>query len=72
MNIEYDIKQSFDKIEARFEKIDKVAEDVSGLKTNLVRAELELEECLVRVKESLKGEIKVLNDKIDGISKRVY
>lgn len=71
MQIEYDIKeiltdikQSFEKIDARFDKLelklDKVSEDVSELKTNLVRVELEL-----------KGEIKVLDEKIDGIGKRL-
>ena len=78
MNIEYDIKEiladikhsfdkidaSFDKIDARFDKIDvkidKVAADVGDLKTELVRVELEL-----------KGEIKVLDEKVDGISKRI-
>lgn len=52
-----DICHSLAKLEG---KIDKVAEDVSDLKTNLARAEAEL-----------KGEIKVLEEKVDGITKRV-
>ena len=64
MNIEYDIKeiltdikQSINKLDV---KLDKVTEDVGELKTHLVQVEAEL-----------KGEIKVLDGKIDGISKRL-
>lgn len=71
MNIEYDIKeilsdikQSFDKIDARFDKIDarfdRVTADVSDLKTELVRVDL-----------GLKGQIKALDEKIDGLAKWV-
>lgn len=71
MNVEFDLKkiltefkQGFDKIDARFDKlerkVDKVGEDVSDLKTNLARVEAEL-----------KGEIKVLEEKVDGMTKRV-
>lgn len=52
------------KINARFDKlerkVDKVGEDVSDLKTNLARVEAEL-----------KGEIKVLEEKVDGMTKRI-
>nr|WP_199316962.1 hypothetical protein [Chroococcidiopsis sp. [FACHB-1243]] len=41
-------------------KINKISEDVSDIKTNLVRVEA-----------GLKGEIRVLDEKIDGIAKRV-
>lgn len=78
MNIEYDIKeilidikQSFDKIDARFEKMDarfdKLDAKVDKLTDNLAEMRSEL----IRVEESLKGELKVLDQKVDGISKRV-
>ena len=67
MNVEYDIKeiltdikQSFDKIDSRFDKLetklDKVAENVADLKIDLVRVETEL-----------KGEIRVLDEKIGRV-----
>lgn len=67
MNVEYDIKeiltdikQSFDKIDARFDKLetklDKVAENIADLKIDLVRVETEL-----------KGEIRVLDEKIGRV-----
>ncbi|MDV2995798.1 MAG: hypothetical protein N4J56_005452 [Chroococcidiopsis sp. SAG 2025] len=57
MNIEFDLKEILTRLET---KVDKISEDVSDIKTNLVRVEAEL-----------KGEIRVLDEKIDGIAKRV-
>lgn len=57
MNIEFDLKEILTRLET---KVDRVAEDVSDIKTNLVRVEAEL-----------KGEIRVLDEKIDGIAKWV-
>ena len=57
MNIEFDLKEILTRLEA---KVDKISEDVSDIKTNLVRVEAEL-----------KGEIWVLDEKIDGIVKWV-
>lgn len=56
MNIEFDLKEILTRLET---KVDKISEDVSDIKTNLVRVEAEL-----------KGEIWVLDEKIDGIVKR--
>ncbi|MBD2308458.1 hypothetical protein H6G17_23570 [Chroococcidiopsis sp. FACHB-1243] len=57
MNIEFDLKEILTRLET---KINKISEDVSDIKTNLVRVEA-----------GLKGEIRVLDEKIDGIAKRV-
>ncbi|MBE9019156.1 hypothetical protein C7Y66_18740 [Chroococcidiopsis sp. CCALA 051] len=57
MNIEFDLKEILTRLET---KVDKISEDVSDIKTNLVRVEAEL-----------KGEIWVLDEKIDGIVKWV-
>lgn len=57
MNIEFELKEILTRLET---KVDKISEDVSDIKTNLVRLEAEL-----------KGEIWVLDEKIDGIAKRV-
>ena len=57
MNIEFDLKEILTRLET---KVDRISEDVSDIKTNLVRVEAEL-----------KGEIRVLDEKIDGIAKRV-
>jgi uncharacterized protein (DUF849 family) len=57
VNIEFDLKEILTRLET---KVDKISEDVSDIKTNLVRVEAEL-----------KGEIRVLDEKIDGIAKRV-
>jgi hypothetical protein len=57
VNIEFDLKEILTRLET---KVDRVAEDVSDIKTNLVRVEAEL-----------KGEIRVLDEKIDGIAKWV-
>lgn len=64
MNIEFDLKEILTDIKTDIgklsSKIDSVAADVSDLKTNLARAEAEL-----------KGEIGILDQKIDGLTKRV-
>jgi hypothetical protein len=57
VNIEFDLKEILTRLET---KVDKISEDVSDIKTNLVRVEAEL-----------KGEIWVLDEKIDGIVKWV-
>ncbi|AFY90274.1 MAG: hypothetical protein CLLPBCKN_005857 [Chroococcidiopsis cubana SAG 39.79] len=57
MNIEFDLKEILTRLET---KVDKISEDASDIKTNLVRVEAEL-----------KGEIWVLDEKIDGIVKWV-
>ncbi|NHC38293.1 hypothetical protein [Scytonema millei] len=68
MNIEFHLKEILTRLET---KVDKISEDVSDIKTNLVRVEAELKGDLVRVEAELKGEIRVLDEKIDGIAKRV-
>lgn len=62
--IEFDLKEILTRFESKLEKIegkvDKLSEDVSDVKTHLVKAE-----------EEIKGEIKVLEARIDGIGKRI-
>lgn len=76
----------FDKLETKIdrldEKIDKVAENLSDFKIKVaedngaLRSDTnagfgELRTDLTRVENSLKGEIEVLAEKVDGLSKRV-
>lgn len=76
----------FDKLDTKIdrldEKIDKVSEDLSSFKIKVaedngaLRSSMnagfgELRTDLTRVENSLKGEIEVLAEKVDGISKRV-
>ena len=56
MNTAFDLKEILTRLET---KVDKISEDVSDIKTNLVRVEAEL-----------KGEIRVLDEKVDVIAKR--
>lgn len=62
--IEFNLKEILARFESKLDKIegkiDKLTEDVSDVKTHLVKAE-----------EEIKGEIKVLEARIDGISKRI-
>lgn len=62
--IEFNLKEILARFEGKLDKIegkvDKLTEDVSDVKTHLVKAE-----------EEIKGEIKVLEARIDGISKRI-
>lgn len=64
MNVEFDLKELLTRFENKLDKIegkvDKLTDDVSDVKTHLVKAE-----------EEIKGEIKVLEARIDGISKRI-
>lgn len=55
--IEFDLKEILSRLET---KVDKLTSDVSDVKTHLVKAE-----------EEIKGEIKVLEARIDGIGKRI-
>ncbi|KJH72281.1 hypothetical protein [Aliterella atlantica] len=76
----------FDKLDTKIdrldEKIDKVSEDLSSFKIKVaedngaLRSSMnagfgELRTDLTRVENSLKGEVEVLAEKVDGISKRV-
>jgi uncharacterized phage infection (PIP) family protein YhgE len=62
MNIDYDLKEILTRIESKVDKVenkvDKLSEDVNGIKVELVATRAEL-----------KGEIKVLDEKIDGVNK---
>ncbi len=64
MNVEFDLKEILTRFESKLDKIegkvDKLTEDVNDVKTHLVKAE-----------EEIKGEIKVLEARVDGISKRI-
>ena len=71
MNVEFDLKeilvefkQGLDKLEKKIDKldgkIDKVSEDVNQLKVDMTRSEAEI-----------KGEIKILGEKIEGLNKRI-
>lgn len=55
MNIEYDLKEILTRIESKLDKI-----ETKEVKTHLVKVEKEI-----------KGEIKVLEARINGISKRI-
>ena len=55
MNIEYDLKEILTRVESKLDK----------LKTKEVKTHL------VKVEKEIKGEIKVLEARIDGISKRI-
>lgn len=68
---DFDLKEILTRLESRFDKldskidrlevkVDKVTEEISDVKTHLVKAE-----------EEIKGEIKVLEARVDGISKRI-
>lgn len=76
----------FDKLDSKIDrlegKIDKVAEDLSDFKTKVaedngaLRSDMTagfgaLRTDLTRVENSLKGEIEVLAEKVDGMTKRV-
>ena len=80
--IEYNLKEILTRLEGRFDKletkidkldgkIDKVVEDLSDFKTKVAENFGALRSDLARVENSLKGEVKVLSEKIDGIAKRV-
>lgn len=80
--IEYDLKEILTRLEGRFDKldtkidkldgkIDKVAEDLNNFKTKVAEDFGALRSDMIRVENSLKGEIEVLVEKVDGISKRV-
>ena len=64
MNIEFDLKEILTRFESKLDKIetkiDKLSTDIGEVKTHLVKVE-----------EEIKGEIKVLEARIDGISKRI-
>jgi predicted nucleic acid-binding Zn-ribbon protein len=64
MNIEFDLKEILIRFENKLDKIetkvDKLSDDIGEVKTHLVKVE-----------EEIKGEIKVLEATIDGISKRI-
>ena len=77
-----DIKQEFIKINARFEKIDarfdrldekvdNVSKDLNSFKVKVAEDFGDLRGDIIRVENTLKGEIKVLSEKVDGIGKRV-
>ena len=80
--IDYDLKEIFTRLEGRFDKldikidrldgkIDKVAEDLSDFKIKVAEDFGGLRTDLTRVENSLKGEIEVLAEKVDGITKRI-
>ena len=80
--IDYDLKEILTKLDGRFDKlevkldkldgkIDKVVEDVSNLKIKMAEDFGGLRTDLTRVENSLKGEIEVLAEKVDGITKRI-
>lgn len=77
-----DIKQEFvagraqfEKIEARFDrldqKVDNLAKELNSFKTKVAEDFGDLIPAIIRVENTLKGEIKVLSEKVDGLSKRV-
>jgi predicted nuclease with TOPRIM domain len=59
-----DINRKLDKIDERFDKVD---EHFARLEERFTKLEINQ----VRLEEYTKGEFKSLNDKIDGLSKRV-
>lgn len=68
MNVEFDLKEILTRIES---KVDRLTEDVSEIKTNLVRVEAELKGEIRVLDEKIEGINNSLGEKIDGIGKRV-
>ncbi len=61
----------FNKLEPKIDKIDQVAEDLSDFKIKVSEDFGRLRTDLTRVENSSTGEIKVLAEKVDGMTKGV-